>query len=85
MPKIGTQIFDARDRSRVGVFSGWTDHPMFGPRAKVRVVGRATFYILLRYVRRGRPDGNRRRRRKQISQEHLDRLTAQRRAREETP
>lgn len=85
MPKIGTLIFDARDRSRVGTFTGWTDHRMFGRRAKVRVVGRATFYILLRNVRRGRPDSSMRRKRKQISQEHLDRLTAQRRARKETP
>ncbi len=85
MPKIGSQIFDARDRTRVGVFTGWTDHPMFGRRAKVRVVGRATFYILLRHVRHGSPAGNRRRKRKEYSQEHLDRLTAQRRAQKETP
>ena len=84
MPKIGTLIFDARDRSRVGTFTGWCDHPMFGRRAKVRVVGRATFYIRERHVRRGSPDGNRRRQRQEYSQEDLDRLTAERRARQET-
>ena len=83
MPKIGTQIFDARDRTRVGMFTGWTDHPAFGRRAKVRVMGRATFYIRQRHVRRGQPDNNMRRRREKISQEFLDRLTAERRARQE--
>ena len=85
MPLIGTQIFDARNRTRVGTFTGWTDHRMFGRRAKVRVVGQATFYIRERHVRRGSPDGNRRRKRKEYSQEYLDRLTAARRAQKETP
>ena len=83
MPKLGTLVFDARDRSRVGVFTGWTDHPMFGRRAKVRVVGRATFYIRARHVRRGQPDNNMRRQPTKIPQAELDRLTAERRARKE--